>query len=312
MAYIDVASTGPTDTNGFYVVMTAAGTISDTNGTGSLAVRVTLYSTNNNFSNWTINCVAQETNATPNTIIINNSVQRSIAKNSSLLVGQGTWSSPAYTGSKSIRLVASVDAPSDATYVPNNATVEMTVTLPTVSSPFTFTPFGFTPFTFTPFGFTPFSFTPFSFTPFGFTPFGFTPTPLPPNPPSNLTSSNITRSSIRLNWTAVSGATSYTVYLNGQVHASNVSASATSYDFINLSQNTQYTIGVSVTTSTGTSTVAQIAATTLSGPGARYNGSTWADTTVFKRYDAATSQWVNISSFKRYDSSTSQWKDITG
>jgi hypothetical protein len=311
MAYIDVVSTGPTDGNGFYAVMTAAGTISDTNGTGSLAVRVTLYSTNNNFSNWTINCVAQETNATPNTIIINNSVQRTLAKNSSLLVGQGTWTSPAYTGSKSIRLVATVDAPSDASYVPNNTTVEMTITLPTVSTPFSFTPFGFTPFGFTPFGFTPFGFTPFGFTPFSFAPFGFTPTPLPPDPPTNLSVTNITRTSARLNWNAVSGASSYDVYLNGVLHASAVSASATFYDLTGLSQNTSYTFGVRVTTSTGTSAVAQISGTTLSGPGARYNGSAWTDTTVFKRYDAATSQWVSISSFKRYDSSTSQWKDIT-
>lgn len=311
MAYIDQISYGPVDSRGFSATLTAEGTISDSNGTGSLAIRVTLNSTNNNFSNWTINCVAQETNATPNTIIINNSVQRTIAKNSSLLVGQGTWSSPAYTGSKSIRIVATVDAPSDASYVPNNTTVEMTIALPTVSVPFSFTPFGFTPFGFTPFGFTPFGFTPFGFTPFGFTPFGFTPTPLPPDPPTNLSVSDITRSSMRLNWNAVSGASSYTVYLGGQVYASNISPSATFYDFSNLSQNAPYLLGVSVTTATGTSTVAQASGTTLSGPGARYSGTAWADTTVFKRYNAANSSWVNISTFKRYNATTSSWVDIS-
>ena len=303
MASINQSATGSGDGNGFTVTIRASGTISDTTGVGSLTVTATLNSTNNNFSQWTINCVIQETNATPNTIIVNNSVQRTLAKNSSLQVGSGTWSSSAYTGSKSIRLVATVDAPTNASYVPNNATVAMIVDLPTVAPAFSFTPFSFTPFSFTPFGFTP-----FGFTPFGFTPFGFTPAP-PPAAPTNLSVTNITPTAFRFNWGSVSNATSYEVFLNSVSQSSSVTN--TYYDFSNLVSGTSYTLGVRAINGNGNSSTSTITGTTAVAPGRLYQNNAWRDVSQFRRYDAATTSWVQITTFKRYNASTGTWDNIT-
>lgn len=308
MATISESATGSTDGNGFSAYVSVSGTLSDSNGSGTLAVRVTLYSTNNNFSDWTIACTAIETESSPNYTVISNSVKRTLAKNSSLLVGQGSFPVSSYTGSRSLRFVVTVDGSGTASYIPDNTYVELSFNLPTIAPPFSFTPFSFTPF-----GFTPFSFTPFGFTPFGFTPFSFTPTPVPPSQPTNLIVTNLTQTSARLNWSAVSGATQYTVYLNGSQVGTVTNTANRYYDFTNLLPSTPYTLGVSVTTSSGTSTIATINTTTLNAPGMRYSQgiSDFTELSKFKRYDSSQSRWVDLTKYKIYVSSTNTWKDIS-
>jgi hypothetical protein len=77
--------------------------------------------------------------------------------------------------------------------------------------------------------------------------------------PTNL-STSLTDNSISLSWTAVSGATSYTLKRDGLTVGV---TSDTSYTFTGLSPDTRYNLGVATTTSNGTSPFATTSAVTL-------------------------------------------------
>lgn len=121
--------TGPVDANGFKVVLTYSGSISDTTGTGSITFTNTLFSTNNNFSAWTISSwiKVNGTNA------VSNSSQKTLAKNSSLVLNTYTWSSPGYTGTNypTLKVQSFADAVTNATYVPVNDYAPSAATYPT-------------------------------------------------------------------------------------------------------------------------------------------------------------------------------------
>jgi hypothetical protein len=137
MPVINESATGSADSNGFSVTVSISGNISDSTGAGTLAMRITLNSTNNNFSKYTINTSGLMTSTTPNTNVISNGTQRTMAKNSSLLVGQGSYSVSASSSERSFKFVAIVDGTGTASFIPNNARAETTISLsaPTPSTP---------------------------------------------------------------------------------------------------------------------------------------------------------------------------------
>ena len=110
--------TGAKDTRGFNVVLIYDGYISDVDGTGSIAFRNTLYSTTNNFSSWSISSWIRINGSD----LVSDTSQRTIAKNSSLILNSGTWYSPGYSGTNypSLSVQSFADAVTDASYVPIN------------------------------------------------------------------------------------------------------------------------------------------------------------------------------------------------
>lgn len=70
-----------------------------------------------------------------------------------------------------------------------------------------------------------------------------------PTTPQNVSVSNATASGFTVNWTSVSGATKYKVYLNGTLKGDNVSG--TSYNVTGLTPATSYSVTVSAVTDDG-------------------------------------------------------------
>lgn len=128
---INLSTTGANDGNGFTVTVTAVGTLDDT-GYGSIAVKAYLNSTNNNFSQWTINSSITET--TSGTSVTSNSVQRTLAKNSSLLVASGTYIQQSYTAAQTLKFKALIDGSGTASYIPDNATATLSVPLQAINT----------------------------------------------------------------------------------------------------------------------------------------------------------------------------------
>lgn len=130
---------GSTDSNGFYVQISWTGTINDETGAASLSFKNTLFSTNNNFSQWTIASNIKANNETVSSV----SVQRTLAKNSEIVVNNGTVSlsgwddtSKAYrwltnNGGQTyyLSMTAFADGSGTASYIPNNASVGTTITV---------------------------------------------------------------------------------------------------------------------------------------------------------------------------------------
>lgn len=147
MTTVNQSVTGALDSNGYSITLTATGTLA-ADGSGTLALRSTLNSTNNNFADWTINSSILETEfSTPNTVVASNSVQRTLAKNSSLLVAQGSFTLPARTTATTLRFVADSDGVGTETFIPNATRAVLIFTLPApippgpIPSAFTNTPF---------------------------------------------------------------------------------------------------------------------------------------------------------------------------
>ncbi len=92
------------------------------------------------------------------------------------------------------------------------------------------------------------------------------PAPPPPPAPTNLSVSGTTTTSLTLNWDAVTGATSYKVFLDGTEQPLNVGG--TSHSFTNLTPGTSYNLGVAAVVGTGggTSATASITASTAIPP----------------------------------------------
>jgi uncharacterized repeat protein (TIGR02543 family) len=136
---------GNNDSNGFYVQLSWTGTVDDSTGATSLSVKNTLFSTNNNFSQWTINSSISANSGSVSSV----GVQRTLAKNSSVIVNNGSislssWSdtSKAYRwqtnnggASYFLTLTANADGAGTATYIPNNASVGTTITVTPAAPP---------------------------------------------------------------------------------------------------------------------------------------------------------------------------------
>lgn len=134
---------GSTDSNGFHIELSWSGTYDDTTGAATISFTNRLYSTNNNFSQWTINSDILA-NGWP---VSDVSVQRTLAKNSSVIVNNGTftaysWSDWATNNGGAtyyLSMTAHADGAGTASYIPNNASVGTTITVTPASTPTSYT-----------------------------------------------------------------------------------------------------------------------------------------------------------------------------
>lgn len=85
-----------------------------------------------------------------------------------------------------------------------------------------------------------------------------------PGTPTGLTNSSVTSAGFNLNWNSVSGATSYNIYKDGVLYASNVTS--TSFIASGLSASTTYSMQVSAVNIAGESNKSTILNTTTSAP----------------------------------------------
>lgn len=92
-----------------------------------------------------------------------------------------------------------------------------------------------------------------------------TPTVAAPATPASVVAGNVTQTGATLTWNAVSGATSYVAFINGEI-AATLDAGTTSYDYTGLTAGTGYTLAVVAVNAGGNSSAAEATITTAAVP----------------------------------------------
>lgn len=116
-----------------------------------------------------------------------------------------------------------------------------------------------------------------------------------PVAPAGVVAGNVTQTGATLTWDAVSGATSYVAFLNGEI-AATLDAGTTSYDFTGLTAGTGYTLAVVAVNAGGNSTAAEAVVTTVVAAPVTPTGLT--SGTVTK--DSIALTWSNTSGATSY------------
>lgn len=133
---------GSTDSNGFYLRLVWSGTYDDVTGAATVNFSTRLYSTNNNFSQWTINSSISVNGSS----IDSSSVQRTLAKNSYISLDSGTFTVGGWNGwllatngNRYLNVTAAADGVGTASYIPNNTSVGTVISVTPVSAPVSYT-----------------------------------------------------------------------------------------------------------------------------------------------------------------------------
>lgn len=109
---------------------------------------------------------------------------------------------------------------------------------------------------------------------------------------SGLTVGTITQTSIRVSWTAISGVTTYNLYLNEDFIAT---SSSSSYTFQNLQPGTLYSLGVAVPSAGGVGTISRVSATTTAPDPAYPAGAEYATAKIGLPYSSSVTATNGVS-----------------